>query len=214
VAYEIKRALRSRARMVWRRMAEPTRAVAFAGPPGSGKSALIAALCARRPEAVRVSFDGFPAPSAMSASALADWSEDGADFARLDIAAFAAALTALKAGRSAVEPLTGRRLDPAPLLLVEAPLGRAHPAAAPSIDRLVWLDTPLDVALARNLRAWAGERGGPPAAWLDGYAADYLAVTRRVLVAQAAAVRPGADLVLDGSQSVPALVEQVLGWLP
>jgi len=179
--------------------------VGVAGPPGAGKSALIAALHTRLPGSLAVAADDFPAPHAMPIDALEQWIADGADFGRLDIALFAETIANLRAGR----PYQGRTVAPGAILLVEAPLGRAHPAAIPLLDRLVWIDTPLDVALARNLIAWSANPGGPPPEWIDAYLDQYLGVVRRVLVAQREAVMKDADLTLTGLDDISTLADQV-----
>jgi uridine kinase len=187
--------------------------VALAGPPGGGKTALMLALAQRLPQASWLSMDGFPIPAAMDVQTLGAWLEDGADINRLDVSELNAALGDLKAGRGVTEPQTGRKVPAAPLVLLEAPLGRAHAGTAPFIDFLVWLDTPLDIALARNLLAWEAQADGRPRAWLADYMRQYLAVTRRVLTAQRTAVMPDADLVLDGLPAPAALAEQVIAAL-
>jgi uridine kinase len=172
--------------------------LAIAGPPGGGKTTLMLALAERLNGASWMSMDGFPAPSAMDPEALGRWLDEGAEFSRLETPGLAAALSDWKAGREIREPLTGRRVAPARLLVLEAPLGRAHRPTAGLIDTLVWIDTPLDVALARNLLAWTASAEPHPAEWLAGYADHYLSVTRKVLLAQREAVAPDADLVVDG----------------
>jgi uridine kinase len=184
--------------------------IAFAGPPGAGKSALIQALARRMPQAATLFMDHFDIPARMDLADLARWRGAGADFGALEVVGLAEALSALKGGGAATEPLSGRRVGPASLVLFEAPLGRAHDPSARHIDRLVWIDTPLDVALARNIQAWHAEPEPPPAAWLQDYMGNYLAVTRDVLLAQRAVVMPGADLVLDGVASPDDLADQVV----
>jgi uridine kinase len=192
-------------------MASTPYIVALAGPPGGGKTALMLALAQRLPQASWLSMDGFPIPAAMDGGALEAWLEGGADIDRLEISEFNAALGELKAGRGVIEPQTRRKVAAAPVVLVETPLGRAHAGTAPFIDVLVWLDTPLDIALARNLLAWEAQAEGRPRAWLADYARQYLGATRRVLIAQRAAVMAGADLVLDGLHNPSVLAEQVIG---
>ena len=96
------------------------------------------------------------------------------------------------------------------------PLGREHAETAPLIDFLIWIDLPLDVALARKLheltsralRSPALDEHGRALGWLNGYLDSYLAVVREVLVVQHNRVRPRADLIIDGLGDFPSLVEQ------
>jgi uridine kinase len=176
-----------------------SRVVAIAGPPGSGKTALMTALADLLPDVTCLFLDGFDTPAGrMSAAALARWLQAGARFDALAVPALAASLAALKAGQAVTEPVSGRRVTPAAVILFEMPFGRAYGPTARLIDFLVWLDTPLDIALARNVLAWESMAPQRPRTWLPRYMQEYLAVTRAVLAAQQGAVAPAADLVLDG----------------
>ena len=100
-------------------------------------------------------------------------------------------------------------------VLVDGPLGRAHPPTAGMIDFLVFLDTPLDIALARVVRGQAGRatRSSEPeaarnfAVWLEGYLDNYARFMRRSYDVQRMTVMPQADLVLDGTFTPDRLVE-------
>lgn len=188
-----------------------TPVIAIAGPPGSGKTALIDALSRLTPAAA-LFLDGFETPSdLMSPAALAAWLKAGARFDHFTVAGLAEALAALKSDRPAREPVSGRTVNPAPLILFEMPFGRAHPPTAPLIDLLVWLDTPLDVALARNVLAWQAE--GRPQAWLDVYMKAYMATTPAVLSAQKAQIAAAADLTLDGLAPPEQAARKLLEYL-
>jgi uridine kinase len=190
------------------------RVIAIAGPPGSGKTALIIALSKLVPDSAVLFFDGFETPSdLMSSAALSRWLAAGARFDDFAVTGLAEALAALKAGRAAVEPASGRKVAPAGLVLFEMPFGRAYTPTAALIDTLVWLDTPLDVALARNILAWEAETPPRPRPWLAGYIKEYLSVTRAVLAAQRAQVAPGADLVLDGLAAPGEAAQKLLAVL-
>jgi uridine kinase len=185
--------------------------IAIAGPPGSGKTALIDALSRLTPSSA-LFLDGFETPSdLMSPAALAAWLKAGARFDHFTVAGLAEALAALKSGVPVREPVSGRAVSPAPLILFEMPFGRAHPPTAPLIDLLVWLDTPLDAALARNVLAWQAQ--GRPGAWLAAYMKEYLAVTRAVLAAQKAQIAPAADLTLDGLAPPADAARKLLEYL-
>jgi uridine kinase len=95
-------------------------------------------------------------------------------------------------------------------------LARAHPATAQHIDMLIWIDTPLDIALVRTLREQVGlARNAPPAAgfidWLAGYLDSYARVMHRGYQLQRASVRPRADFILDGMLPPDRLAELAAG---
>lgn len=196
----------------------PNPVIAIAGIPGSGKTALmtalVTALAARLQKTALLFLDGFETPAMrLSAAELAQWLKAGARFDQFDIPGLAEALAALRAGRPALEPLSGRCVDPAPLILFEMPLGRTHPPTAVMVDLLVWLDVPLDVALARNVLAWESETPRRPRDWLVRHMHEYLALTRTVLAAQAGTVAPAADLRLDGTKPVADLAAGLINLL-
>src|SRR5262249_53320121 len=114
---------------------------------------------------------------------------------------FAEAMLALKqrAGRHAI---------------IDFMLARAHQPTARLIDWLIWIDTPLDLALARTLahQVRLAGKAAPQAAarfigWLDGYLESYPRVMRRGYQLQLETVRPQADLVLDGTLSPEQLAD-------
>jgi uridine kinase len=152
--------------------------------------------------------DDFAGPDTFNIDAMAAWLAEGGDFSQLDIGPFCAALADLKAGRTVVAERDARALIPAPLILAEAPMGRAHLPSAGLIDTLVWIDLPLDVALARNLLALLRQPEAP-AHWFETYLEDYLRTTRQILTHQQNVVRPLADITLDGKLSPTALWAQL-----
>lgn len=94
------------------------------------------------------------------------------------------------------------------------PLGRAYAETAELIDVLVWVDTPLDLALARNLRsstvaalaADADPKGFLH--WLDAYLEQYMGQVRLILEVQKSRVAPAADLTLDGTRAQEELIAE------
>ena len=206
----------------------PSHVIAIAGPVGSGKSTLTRGLArafnaagnaapTQVNNAVRLHFDDYEVASARTPAQLEAWMQSGGDFAAFASPALLADLVSLKHGQPVQHPKTGAVMQPAPYLVLEMPLGRTHPATSELIDMLIWIDLPLDMALARNLRGMSHvAQSRPPAeahrfvTWLDQYLDNYLNTVRQVFERQHAAVRPGADLVLDGSAGPAALVQQAL----
>lgn len=175
--------------------------IAIAAPIGGGKSALAAALREALPGSAALHFDDHETATRQPAAQLAEWLASGADFSRLEAPGLAERLAALQAiGASCV--------------VFEMPLGRAWPATATAIDLLVWIDVPLDIALARRMLDVLGHPGPDATGWLREYLPVYIDTLHGVLQAQARVVRPQADLVLDGQQAIPAMVAQVLAALP
>jgi len=183
-------------------MAAPSIVIAVAGPPGGGKTTLARSLSARLGGAPTLHYDDYEQITRRGPSEIAAWLDRGAPADEVPLPGFAEAMLALKQG--------GARH-----VILDFLLARAHRATARHIDWLIWIDTPLDIALARTLRqqvALAGKAGPAEAArfvdWLAGYLDSYSAVMHRGYQLQLATVRPHADLILDGKLPPDDLVER------
>lgn len=189
--------------------------VAVAAPIGGGKSALVRGLAKALDGASTIHFDDYEVATQKSPAELARWIADGADFNSLRAPGFADALRALKRGESAADPAGGEPVRPGEFVVLEMPLGRAYAATAELIDILVWVDTPLDVALARNIRTMAAAAATPGDAqdflrWLDAYLGHYPDQLHTILQLQKIRVAAAADIVLDGLQAPENLVAEAL----
>lgn len=192
--------------------ARQRRVVAVAAPIGGGKSELVRGLALALGGAATVLFDDYEQATQMSPERLRQWLADGADFGALLAPGFARALEVARRQPAAARP-AGEDGRPG-FVVVEMPLGRTSAATAALIDFLIWVETPLDIALARNIRKLAGEAsaaGGdarPFLLWLEAYLSQYLDPVRAVLELQRERVAAYADLVLDGRRAPHELVAE------
>lgn len=175
--------------------------ISVAAPPGGGKTTLSRLIAAKLCDAPILHFDNYETFTERSIPEIEAWVDSGAPFAEITAPNFAEDLARLQAGGTSY-------------VVVDAPLGRAHPATAAMIDFLIFVDTPLDLALARVIKAQAAQvhRGEPAAVqgfagWLEDYLDYYLRFTRRIYEVQRAKVMPQADLVLDGTLAPERLAE-------
>lgn len=180
--------------------------IAVAAPVGGGKSSLTDALAALLGDAPVLRFDDYQQATRQSVEELEAWLAAGADFNTLHAPGLVEQLDRLRSDAGQGE-----------WLVFEMPLGRAYRATAGAIDMLVWLDVPLDVALARKLRELAASARSAPLEdaraalqWIDDYLGHYIATVRKVLQAQRERVAPMADVVLDGCVDTNTLARQVL----
>jgi uridine kinase len=172
-----------------------------AAPPGGGKTTLVRALAARLGGAPTLHYDDYEQITRRSPAEVEAWLDRGAPAEEVPLPHFAQALAELKHG--------GARH-----VILDFLLARAHGPTAHQIDLLIWIDTPLDVALARTLRRQIGlARQAPPAGaarfieWLAGYLDSYTRVMHRGYELQRATVRSKADIVLDGALPADRLAE-------
>lgn len=190
--------------------------IAVAGPPGGGKTSLVQGLVARLGDACAIHMDSYERMTREPIGRVERWAERGADFDELEVPLLGEHLRRLKGGEPVVEPAGGTTIAPRKYVVFETQFGRAHGATGALIDLLIWVDTPLDLALARRLKALCAEalREGREGAarerlaWMDGFLANYVALVRRLLLMQCARVRPQADIVVDGSGELEDMVRQ------
>lgn len=180
--------------------------LALSGPPGSGKSTLSHALSERLGAPV-LSYDTYEAITAWPPERVAAWLAQGAPFDAVPVPGLAEDLARLRRG----EPVPDRerggtlrlsRRGGRPVIVLDTLLGRAHPATGAQIDHLVWLDLPLDLALARKLRSFTAEARRDPSTApgflgaLDAYLGRYDTLLRPTYALQRERVRPAADQIL------------------
>jgi uridine kinase len=190
--------------------------VAVAGVAGAGKSSLVEALLGRLEDASAIHVDSYQRVTERPVAQLVQWMARGADFDEFAIPLIGEHLGRLKAGEAVVEPATRREIRPGRYILFETHFGRLHRDSGRHVDLLVWIDTPLDVALARNiadlvaplLRGHKADPSWESVAALQRYLSSYLADVRRLRLLQRERMLADADVVLDGANPFDALVEE------
>lgn len=200
--------------------------VGIAGAAGAGKTTLLRELQKILPDASAIHVDDYQRITLEPVQRLSHWLKDGADFDALEIPVLGDHLVRLKRGESVVEPVRLTPIAARKYILFETHFGRAHRDTGAHIDLLVWLDTPPDVALARNIRGLLAPMlpgGGvtPSAeriASLSGYLAKYLDAVRPLVATQVEKVSADADVRLDGAldvhQNAERLRDTILERLP
>jgi uridine kinase len=170
--------------------------VSLSGVPGSGKTTLLHLLQKDYPGAQIVAYDHFH--PGMSEQQIEDWIRRTGDANELPLAELIEQLFRLT--QTSAEAVSR------PLILFETAFGRAHRATGVFIDFSVWIDTPLDIALARATLVFldqvARDRAPNAAAnfiaWLTRYMEDYPLLRRMYLAARERGMA-NADLVVDGA---------------
>ena len=191
-------------------MAHRAFVLGLSGSPGSGKTTLLQLLLRDYPQAEAVAYDQFH--PGMTEEQVQDWVRRNGDPNEFTLAELIGALTRL----TQIRPDAEHR----PLVLFETSFGRAHRASGAFIDFSVWIDTPLDIAMARANLCFLHnvERNRSPTAavdfipWLTRYMQDYPMLRRTYLAVNEKAAAT-ADLVIDGTlpaETSAALIRKVL----
>ncbi len=177
--------------------------IAINSVSGGGKTALATLVAATLPQSMLFCFDDFDATN-IYPDDFYEWSQRGANPLEIDCPGM---------GEAVARAISQGGFD---YLVLDCPLGRSHPRFASIIDLAIFIDTPLDVAMARRvLRNYA--------AVSDGDAADQLRMLCKGMVHYLAKARypyleaykqkATCELVLDGWQELAVLRDQVVSYI-
>jgi uridine kinase len=183
--------------------------IGVAGAAGAGKTTLVQALVAIMQDAAALHIDNYQQITRQPVDKLMQWMERGADFDEFSIPALPADLEKLKRGQPIRDPITGAEIAARKYIVLETHFGRAHRATGRYIDLLIWIDTPLDIALARNVKDFLlpvlqeppAQAPRERAVWVYNYIDNYLKNVRKLVTMQQDKVATDADIVVDGSGS-------------
>ena len=188
--------------------------IAVAGPIGGGKTSLVKGIANYLDDATAIHCDSYESLTAESIANVMRWMQSGANTDEIIIPGLPHALENLKLGANVIDPLTGMEIASRKYIIFETNFGREHRATARYIDLLIWIEVPLDIALARNVKAFINtflERYGKDIykdclLWLRGYIDNYLKVVRDLLRIQRERVRATADIIIDGQKEIETII--------
>jgi len=179
---------------------------------GGGKTAVTRRLTEDLSDAVALHFDDYDDTN-VHPDSYAVWFDSGADYDAFETPVFTSHLKALKASRSVLYPVGDVILSPARYVVADAPLGRAHTDSGRHIDFMVFVDTPLDIAMARRtLRDIEHETyrsAEETVEYVKDEMAGYLRQARPIYEFGQSEMRSCSDLVVDGTLSIDDIVEIV-----
>jgi uridine kinase len=180
----------------------------LSGIPGAGKTTLTLQLRRHFAQARVVYYDRYQPLTRMSEAEVRDWFNRGGDPNEFDHSELVDELRR----ETRIQP----GMPPSSPVVFETPFGRLHRSTGAFIDFLVWIDTPLDIALSRAILAFTCEalRDKTPNGasnfikWQRQYMTNYPLV-RSMYLAQREKIAPTADLVLDGNHTPEVLAEHI-----
>ena len=186
--------------------------VGISAVTGGGKTAVTQRLTGVLEDAVALHFDDYDDTN-VHPDDLQRWFAAGADYDAYKTPVFTSHLEALKAGRSVHYPVGGALSGPASYVVADAPLGRAHTDSGRFIDLMVFIDTPLDVAMARRVLReidWEGHRTtDEPLEYVKSELSAYLVGARPLYEEFQERMRDTSDVIVDGTFSIDAIVEKI-----
>jgi uridine kinase len=174
--------------------------IAINAVSGGGKTAVAKLLVSSLPKAALFCFDDFD-DSNVYPDDFCEWTMRGADLLKFDCPGMAAAVEDAISSESAE------------YIVLDYPFGRDHPRFQNRIDLSVFVDTPLDVAMARRiLRDTRGEPDTPAGEVLRRLREelDYYIRKARYAYMDTYRHRDTSDLVLDGWTSLEQLRDQIV----
>ena len=179
---------------------------------GGGKTAVTLPLTEVLEDAVALHFDDYDDTN-VHPDDLQRWFADGADYDAYETPLFTGHLQALKAGCSIRYPIGGAIVGPAKYVVADAPLGRAHSDSGRFIDLMVFIDTPLDVAMARrilrDIDRQAGRTTDEALRYVKDELSGYLAQARPLYEEFQERMRASSDVIVDGTLSIDDVVEKI-----
>ena len=179
---------------------------------GGGKTAVTKRLVEVLGDAVSLHFDDYDDTN-VHPDDIQHWFVAGADYDAYETPVFTSHLEALKAGESIRYPVGGAIMGPTRYVVADAPLGRAHSDSGRFIDLMVFIDTPLDVALARRTlrdielsRGWSADEA---VLYAKEELTAYLAEARPLYDEFQERMRTTSDVTIDGTLTVNDVVEKI-----
>ena len=179
---------------------------------GAGKTTVATKLAELLHDAVTLCFDDYDDTNVHPEN-LQKWLMDGADYNAWKTPALTSDLRSLTTGNHIASPADDSIISPAEYIVFDAPLGRAHFDTGHFIDFMVFIDTPLDVAMARRLlrdMARDAEQGAEDTITsVTASLNSYLDGGRLLYVELENQIKPKCDLALDGCLTVDELASAI-----
>lgn len=169
----------------------PLMVIAVAAVSGGGKTTVTKKLKERLPGAEALFFDAYEFEGAPEN--ITEWVEKGPDYNQWNLGPL-------------MEDI--RSVRQASFLILDYPFSYKHEKMKSWIDYSVFIDTPLDIAMARRLLR------DEEAQVVKEELTHYLQAGRKAYVEMLPSIKPDADLIVDGTLGVEVIAEHIIKNLP
>ena len=167
--------------------------IAIAGVMAGGKTTTVNALLKKLPNSEALYFDNYDIKGEISD--FDKWVADGADWNIYDV-------TPLEK-----DIITIRNSGKCEYLLLDYPLAYRNTTLGKYIDTAFYIDTPLDIALARQvLRDMNTHSGEQIRGWME----TYLRSARVHFIQYQKDKRASSDFTIDGTKTLEGIVEEII----
>lgn len=171
--------------------------IAISAVSGGGKTAITNELTRRIPFSKAVYFDDYDFEECPED--YLQWVQNGADYNAWNIEILAKDIESL---------LTQNDLN---YILLDYPFAYKNDRVTPYIDYAIFIDTPLDIAMAR--RFLRDERNQSPVLLINELN-TYLSGGRTAYLEMIKTIKPNSDFIVDGSLSIDDIVSKIIEQLP
>lgn len=138
-----------------------------------------------------------------------EWYNTSRDYSEWKYDTLAEVLKQLKSGKKVICPATKKELIPTDYIVFDASLGRKHTVTGQYIDYSIFLNTPLDVALARRILRDFRDKANLNINEIFEEL-DFYITSSRPLYVMDYEEKEKFDYVVDGNQSVDELVASIV----
>jgi uridine kinase len=172
---------------------------------GGGKTTVISALSSRLANSAVLSFDDYEEDAYLERD-INEWSADGNDYNEWHVQAIA----------EDIEKLLTTEIE---YILLDYPFGRCNDCVGRYIDVGIFIDTPLDMALARRtLRDYANHNSNTlrMEERLSAIVSElkfYMETSRPTYARMAEVLIPRCDLVIDGLKTPEQIVDEIVEYM-
>ena len=179
---------------------------------GGGKTAVARKLTQLLQDAVMLCFDDYD-DTTVHPEDLRAWFTAGADYNVWKTPRLTNDLLSLTTGNCITSPVDGSNIPTAKYIVFDAPLGRAHADTGRFIDFMVFIDTPLDIAMARRIMrdfTTHTKKGTEYSVeCINAHLSTYLNGGRLLFLELGNQIKGNCDIVLDGHLTVDELAATI-----